>query len=325
MGLLGRENPSMKLVMFQTVGDPRLGCQIDDRLVDLNLAYEAMLRDAGRVKARERAAVMIPPVMEDFLAGEDEALDLARQTVDWVAGKGSAAEPLRGLDIVRPADSVKLLPPLSRPEKIICAAVNYWDALNKRGKEPPAEPKVFSKFANSICGWDDDVIRPTMTQALGYEVELAVVIGRICKNVREEDALDVLAGYMTYNDITASDLTKRDGQNTRGKGFDTFSVMGPWLVTRDEIDDPHDLDLRLSVDGRVLQDGNTRDLVYDVRRLVAFCSQVFTLRPGDVIATGSPLGLATDYDPPAFLEPGNVMETEVVGLGVCRNRIVQEA
>ncbi len=314
----------MKLVTFQTVGDPRIGCLTDSRIIDLNLAYEAMLRDEGRVKARERAAVMVPPEMESFLAGEDEALELAGKAVDWVAARSYSPDPLRGLDIVLQAEKVKLLPPIARPEKIICAAVNYWDALNKRGKEPPAEPKVFSKFANSICGWDGDVIRPRMTQALGYEVELAFVIGRTCKNVSEEDAFDVIAGYMTYNDITASDLTKRDGQNTRGKGFDTFSVMGPWLVTRDEIADPHDLDLRLTVNGRVLQDGNTRDLVYDVRKLVAFCSEVFTLKPGDIVATGSPLGLATDYDPPAFLEPGDVMETEVVGLGACRNRIVRE-
>ncbi len=314
----------MKLVRFQTVGDPRLGSLHGDRIIDLNLAYEAMLQDSNRMKARERAAVMVPPDMEDFLAGEDEAMDIAHQTADWVTEKAETLEPLRGHPLLLPAAEVKLLPPLSRPEKIICAAVNYWDALNKRGKEPPAEPKVFSKFANSICGWDDEVIRPNMTQALGYEVELAFVIGRNCRNVSEADAFDVIAGYMTYNDITASDLTKRDGQNTRGKGFDTFSVMGPWLVTRDEVADPHDLDLRLTVNGRVLQDGNTRDLVYDVRRLVAFCSEVFTLKPGDVIATGSPLGLATDYDPPAFLEPGNVMETEVIGLGACRNRIVQE-
>lgn len=314
----------MKLAMFQTVGDPRLGCLVDDRVVDLTLAYEAMLREAGRPKARALAGVMTPPDMLDFLEGEDEAVEAAAEALRWVRGKDFAVGTLRGFDIVLPAGDVRLLTPLPNPRKIICAAQNYWDALKERGKEPPAEPKIFSKFANSVCGWDDDVVKPRMTAELGYEAELAVVIGRRCKQVPLDRAYDVIAGYMTYNDITAGDLTKRDGQNTRGKGFDTFSVMGPVLATRDEVADPQALGVKLTVNGRVLQDSSTCHLVFDVPRLVSFCSEVFTLEPGDVIATGSPRGLAKDYDPPAYLEPGDVMETEIEGLGLCRNRIVQE-
>jgi acylpyruvate hydrolase len=314
----------MKLVAFQTVGDPRLGCLAGDKVVDLTLAYEAMLQERGRKKARALAGVMVPPDMIDFLDGEDEALAAAAEGLAWAAGKKFDAGTVRGLGIVLPRADVRLLAPVGRPRKIVCAAQNYWDALKERGKEPPAEPKMFSKFANSVCGWDDDVIRPTMTRELGYEAELAVVIGRRCKHVPLERAYDVIAGYMTYNDITAGDLTKRDGQNTRGKGFDTFSVMGPFLATRDEVADPQSLGVRLSVNGRTLQDSSTRHLVFDVPALVAFCSDVFTLEPGDVIATGSPRGLAKDYDPPAFLQPGDLMETEIEGLGVCRNRIVEE-
>lgn len=314
----------MKLVTFQTVGDPRLGCLVDDRIVDLTLAYEAMLHEAGRPKARARANLMVPPAMIDFLEGEDEAIAAAADAVRWVRGKDFVVGAMRGFDIVLPAQGIRLLAPLGTPRKIICAAQNYWDALKERGKEPPAEPKIFSKFANSVCGWDDDVVRPAMTRELGYEAELAVVIGKRCKHVPEERAYEVVAGYLTYNDITASDLTKRDGQNTRGKGFDTFSVMGPFLATRDEVADPQALGVKLSVNGRVLQDSTTGHLVFDVPRLVAFCSEVFTLEVGDVIATGSPRGLAKDYDPPAFLVPGDIMETEIEGLGVCRNRIVQE-
>jgi acylpyruvate hydrolase len=314
----------MKLAMFQTVGDPRLGCLAGDRVVDLTLAYEAMLQERGRRKARALAGVLVPPDMIDFLEGEDEALVAAAQAIAWVEGKGFAAGTVRGIDIVRQRADVRLLAPVARPRKIICAGQNYWDALNERGTKPPAEPKIFSKFANSVCGWDDDVVRPRMTQELGYEAELAVVIGKRCKRVPVERAYDAVAGYMTYNDITAGDLTKRDGQNTRGKGFDTFSVMGPLLATRDEIADPQALGVRFAVNGRVLQDSSTRHLVFDVPRLVAFCSEVFTLEPGDVIATGSPRGLAKDYDPPAFLRAGDVMETEIEGLGICRNRIVDE-
>lgn len=314
----------MKLVTFRTVGDPRLGCLAGDKVVDLTLAYEAMLRERGRMKARAMAGVMVPPDMIDFLDGEDEALAAAAECLAWVAGKGFDAGTVRGLDIVLSRPDVRLLAPVGRPRKIICAGKNYWDAINERGEKAPAEPKIFSKFANSVCGWDDDVIRPAMTRELGYEAELAVVIGRRCKHVPLERACDVIAGYMTYNDITAGDLTKRDGQNTRGKGFDTFSVMGPFLATRDEVADPQSLGVRLSVNGRALQDSSTRHLVFDVPALVAFCSEVFTLEPGDVIATGSPRGLAKDYDPPAFLQPGDLMETEIEGLGICRNRIVEE-
>jgi len=314
----------MKLVMFQTVGDPRLGCLIEGWIVDLTLAYEAMLHEGGRPKARARAALMVPPDMIDFLESEDEALVVAADALAWVMGKNFAAGTVRGFDIVLPASDVRLLAPVVRPRKIICAAQNYWDALKERGAQPPAEPKIFSKFANSVCAWDADVIRPRMTTELGYEAELAIVIGRRCKYVPENRAYEVIAGYMTYNDITAGDLTKRDGQNTRGKGFDTFSVMGPILATRDEVADPQALRVRLAVNSRVLQDSSTSHLVFDVPKLVAFCSEVFTLEPGDVIATGSPRGLAKDYDPPAFLEPGDLMETEIEGLGVCRNRIVLE-
>jgi len=314
----------MKLAMFRTVGDPRLGCLTGERVVDLTLAYEAMLRESGRPKARALAGVMVPPDMVDFLDGEDEALAAAAEAFAWVADRNFSVEAVRGLAVVMPAADVRLLPPVARPRKIICAAQNYWDALNERGTKPPAEPKIFSKFANSVCGWDDDVIRPRMTRELGYEAELAVVIGRRCKRVAPENVDDVIAGYMTYNDITAGDLTKRDGQNTRGKGFDTFSVMGPFLATRDEVADSKALGVRLSVNGRVLQDSSTRHLVFDIPQLVAFCSEVFTLEPGDVIATGSPRGLAKDYDPPAFLKPGDIMETEIEGLGICRNRIVDE-
>jgi acylpyruvate hydrolase len=314
----------MKLVMFQTVGDPRLGCLAGERVIDLTLAYEAMLQERGRRKTRALAGVMVPPDMIDFLDGEGDALAAAAEALEWVSGKGFAVEAVRGFDIVLPSASVRLLAPVAHPRKIICAGKNYWDAIKERGEKAPEEPKIFSKFANSVCGWDDDVIRPRMTRELGYEAELAVVIGKRCKHVPLERAYDVIAGYMTYNDITAGDLTKRDGQNTRGKGFDTFSVMGPFLATLDEVADPQALGVRLSVNGRVLQDSSTCHLVFDVPRLVSFCSEVFTLDPGDVIATGSPRGLAKDYDPPAFLQPGDLMETEIVGLGTCRNRIVEE-
>ena len=314
----------MKLAMFRTAGDPRLGCVVDEKIVDLNLAYEGALAARGHPKARALAGVMVPPDMMDFLTGEDAALDAAREALDWAAGQGKGAD-LRGVALFHAADAVRLLAPVPDPRKIICVAQNYHDALQRAGKEPTAEPKIFSKFANSVCGWDDDVVRPAMTEKLGYEAELAFVIGKRCKHVAVEDAYDAIVGYMTYNDITASDLTKKDGQNTRGKGFDTFSVMGPWLVTRDEIADPHDLKVRLTVDGKVLQDSSTAQMCHRIPETLSFCSHIFSLDPGDVVATGSPWGLARDHDPQAWLTDGQVMETEIEALGLCRNRIADEA
>lgn len=314
----------MRLVTFRTVGDSRLGCLLGGRVVDLNLAYEGALGARRHPKARALAGVMVPPEMIDFLAGEGAALDAARDALDWAAGQGDDAD-VRGLPVSLAADCVRLLAPLSNPEKIICVAQNYHDALARAGKPPTEEPKIFSKFANSICGWDDDVVRPAMTGKLGYEAELGFVVGRKCKHIASIDADGFIAGYLTYNDITASDLTKKDGQNTRGKGFDTFSVMGPCLVTRDEVPDPHALRVRLSVDGRVLQDSSTAEMCHRVPETLGFCSRIFSLKPGDVVATGSPWGLARDHEPQAWLTAGQVMETEIEGLGVCRNRIVDEA
>jgi 2-keto-4-pentenoate hydratase/2-oxohepta-3-ene-1,7-dioic acid hydratase in catechol pathway len=163
-----------------------------------------------------------------------------------------------------------------------------------------------------------------MSQALGYEAELAFVIGKRCKHVPESRAYEVIAGYMAFNDVSASDLTKKDIQNLRGKSFDTFAPMGPYLVTKDEVPDPHALGVRLTVNDRVLQDSNTSQLVYNIPQLVSFCSQVFTLEPGDVVATGCPGGLAKDRRPNTFMKPGDLMITEIEGVGIMKNSIVAE-
>jgi len=163
-----------------------------------------------------------------------------------------------------------------------------------------------------------------MTICLGYEAELAFVVGRRCKHVPEDKAYDYIAGYMAFNDVSASDLTKSDVQNLRGKSFDAFAPMGPFLLTTDELPDPHNLSVKLKVNGKVLQESNTKQLVHNVPQLMAFCSQIFTLEPGDVVATGTPGGLAKDRNPATYMNPGDVMETEIEKLGVLRNPITKE-
>jgi len=313
----------MKLVMFKKYGDPRLGCLIQNEVLDLNLACEAMLESRGDRRARRKAALMAPPETIRFLEGEEESMQAARQILAWAASQQVPALQVRGLNILYPLAAVKLLAPVARPSKIICVAHNYHDFLQELGMQPHKEPRLFAKFANAVAAHDDPIPRPAMTLCLGYEAELAFVVGRRCRHVPEEKAYDYIAGYMAFNDISASDLTKRDGQNLRGKSFDAFAPMGPFLLTTDELPDPHHLSVRLKVNGKVLQESNTNQLVHNVPRLMAFCSQIFTLEPGDVVATGTPGGLAKDRKPPTYMNPGDIMETEIESLGIMRNPITK--
>lgn len=312
----------MRLVMFQGQGDPRLGATVGGDVVDLNLAYEAMLAAKGDLRARAKADAVVPAETIAFLQGGDDSMAAARSAIAWASANKGAT--VRNAPVVRAQAGVRFRAPVMKPEKVICVAHNYHDFLKELGMKPHPLPRIFSKFANTVCGWDDPVIRPKMSRQLGYEAELAFVIGKRCKNVPESKAYDVIAGYMTCNDVSASDCTKADVQNTRGKGFDTFLPTGPCLVTSDEVKDPHVLKVELRVNGKVLQTSNTRELVHNVPQLVAFCSQVFTLEPGDIVATGTPGGLAKDRNPPTYMEPGDVMETEIGDLGLMRNPIVEE-
>jgi len=314
----------MKLVMYQEKGDPRLGCLTGDQVIDLNSAYEAMLTANRVLRARARADLMIPSETIAFLEGGDESMQAARETVDWIGAADNSRLTVRNMPVVLPQTQVKLLAPVLKPSKIICVAHNYHDFLEELGMKPHPEPRIFAKFANAVASYEDPIPRPAMTQALGYEAELAFVIGKACKHVAEAEAYDYIAGYMGLNDVSASDLTKRDGQNLRGKSFDAFAPMGPYLLTTDELPDPHNLDVELRVNGRVLQKSNTNQLVYNVPQLVAFCSQVFSLEPGDIVATGTPGGLAKDRNPTTYMNPGDIMETEIEKLGVLRNPITAE-
>lgn len=314
----------MKLVMFEKTGDPRLGCLIEGKIIDLNLACEAMLASGGDRRAREKAAVMLPPETIAFLTGGDESFQAAQEATQWLKNEKNATATVRNLPVVMSREEVKLLAPVLKPSKIICVAHNYKDFLEELGMKPHPEPRLFAKFANAVAAYDQPIPRPAMTLCLGYEAELAFVVGRHCKHVSEADAYDCIAGYMAFNDVSASDLTKRDGQNLRGKSFDAFAPMGPYLLTRDELPDPHDLAVTLKVNGRVLQQSNTRQLVHNVPQLMSFCSRVFSLEPGDVVATGTPGGLAKDRKPPTYMNPGDMMETEIEKLGILRNPIIAE-
>jgi 5-carboxymethyl-2-hydroxymuconate isomerase len=218
-------------------------------------------------------------------------------------------------------DDARVLAPL-RPASVIAIGLNYLDHIRESGMERPQRPLVFSKLRSSVIGPDDPIRIPLeLTQQVDWEVELAVVMGAAATDVSEDDALDHVFGYTVANDVSARDLQFSDGQWIRGKSLDTFCPLGPAVVTPDELGDPQTLALRTRVNGETVQDSSTAEMLFGVRALIAFCSRSFTLLPGDVLLTGTPWGCGAFMTPPRFLAPGDVVETEVEGIGTLRNPV----
>lgn len=272
----------------------------------------------------------------DRLIPLDWSLDTMMLGHDWEADVARSAGILAGARGI-PRTSVRPATPLAGPGKIVCVGLNYAEHVVEGGRAGPPRPLLFAKFANTIVADGEPVIRPEGSHALDLEVELGVVIGKRARRIDAAHAMDHVAGYVVVNDISARDWQgtpqalrdgeKGDGQWLRAKGSDTFLPMGPVFVTRDEVDPKAGLRLRswrITPDGteHLMQDGNTRDLIWDVPAIVAFISQAITLEPGDVIATGTPSGVGVFRDPPVFLEPGDRVRCEIEGIGTVENPIV---
>jgi acylpyruvate hydrolase len=214
-----------------------------------------------------------------------------------------------------------LYPPVMRPSKIICLTLNYRDHATEQNREPPPHPVVFSKAPSALCGpFDDIVIRPGVEQ-VDAEAELAIVIGREGTMIEPDEALDYVAGYMAFNDVSARKIQIEDRQYFRGKSFDTFAPCGPWIVTAGELGDPHGLSIIQRLNGEVMQESNTSRLVFKIPEIISFLSQGFTLMPGDVIATGTPGGVGLFRDPQVFLKEGDLVEIEIERIGKIANRV----
>ncbi|MGH2457920.1 MAG: fumarylacetoacetate hydrolase family protein [Chloroflexota bacterium] len=305
----------MRLLTFTESGKTRAGLEVEGRIVDL----------AGA--AARGGGVALPDDLKQILEVGDPAMQSARRAQDWiVSALRSGATPTgpSGEAIVFNRSEVRINAPIRRPGKIICLGLNYADHAAEGGSEPPKAPLLFGKFANAIVGTDHPIVSPKATQRLDYEAELAVVIGRRAKLVPVEEALEYVAGYMNLHDVSARDLQSETGQFFRGKSGDTFAPCGPYLVTKDEIPDPHALDIRSYVNGELRQNSNTRQLIFNVPFLVHHISKTITLEPGDVISTGTPSGVGTHRHPPSYLKPGDVVRIEVQGLGVLENTVVAE-
>ncbi|HEV3256976.1 MAG TPA: fumarylacetoacetate hydrolase family protein [Gemmataceae bacterium] len=223
------------------------------------------------------------------------------------------------------AAGVKLLPPVPDPPKIVCLGLNYRDHAAEGGAPVPKDPVLFSKYATALIGDGDAIVLPPVSKEVDYEAELVIVVGKRGRPADEKTALEYVAGYTIGHDVSARDwqLKKDQKQWMVGKTFDTFAPCGPWLVTGDEVPDPHNLGIRLRLNGRTMQDSNTRQMIFGVGTVLAYLAQVFTLEPGDLIYTGTPPGVGFARKPPVFLKGGDVTEVEIDGLGVLRNPVVQ--
>lgn len=280
----------MKLIRFGAPGKEQPGVLLDDeRRIDVSSA--------------------VSDYDESFFAN-DGLTHLRR----WCEQHADAAAPV--------PDGARLGPPLARPSKIVCVGLNFRDHARESGSELPDEPVIFFKATSAIIGPNDDVIIPKDSTKTDWEVELGIVIGRRASYVSEDDAMDYVAGYLLHNDYSERAYQlERSGQWVKGKSCDTFAPLGPVLTTPDEIRDVHDLDMWLKVNGTFRQQGSTADMVFDVPTLVSYLSRFMSLLPGDVISTGTPAGVGLGLNPPQYLNPGDVVELGIEGLGQARQRI----
>ena len=280
----------MKLIRFGSPGAERPGLLLED----------------GR---RIDASGLGGDYDEAFFGG-DGLERLAR----WFEREGSRAPVV--------AADVRLGPPMCRPSKIVCVGLNYRDHARESGMAVPAEPVIFFKATSAIVGPNDDVVIPKGSTKTDWEVELAIVIGRKANYVSEADAAHHVAGYVLHNDYSERAFQlERGGQWVKGKSCDTFAPLGPFIATPDELKDVHELPMWLTVNGERKQNGNTRDLVFNVPTLVSYISQFMSLLPGDIISTGTPAGVAMGHTPPRFLHDGDVVALGIDGLGESRQRL----
>ncbi len=220
--------------------------------------------------------------------------------------------------------TVKLLAPIPKPRKLICVGLNYRDHAAETGSEIPNVPTIFNKFATAVIGPGDNIVLPKVSKKPDYEAEFAFVIGRGGRHIKPEDWAKHIFGYTIVNDVTGRDYQRATTQWLMGKTFDTFAPMGPWIVTADSIQDPHNLDISLEINGEILQNSNTRELIFKIPDLLVFLSSVFTLEPGDIVSTGTPAGVGVARNPPRFLQAGDDVVVKIPAIGELRNPVVAE-
>ena len=311
----------MKLATFSTpaIPTPGLGLVQDDEIVDVDLAA--------------RALNLIPPdSMLELLDQQEQGMYELHQILHKAEGRRfTEVKTFSEIGAAHKLADVQLLAPIPRPRKnIMCLGWNYAEhereTAEVRGRSPaiPEYPVIFTKAPTTVnAPYGDIIIDPAVSLQVDWEVELGVIIGKIGKNIPEEDALSYVFGYTVINDVTARDIQSRHKQFFKGKSIDGYCPMGPWIITADEIADPQQLTLRLRVNNVTKQEASTNTMIFSVRQIIATLSCGMTLEPGDIIATGTPSGVGFARNPPEFLKPGDIVEAEVENIGTLRNRLVE--
>lgn len=287
----------MRLATIETWAGPRAALLVGEYLLDIH-ATEANL----------------PANVRQLLEGGPEVL----QAVAALADRPNATKVA--------VAKARFHAPVADPRKIICVGLNYKDHAAESGAPIPKDPVLFSKYATALIGHGEAIVLPRVSQEVDYEAEFVIVVGKKGRHLTPANALDHVAGYTVGHDVSARDWQlKKDGKQWMvGKTFDTFAPAGPYLVTRDEVPDPQSLAISLKLNGQVMQNSNTKQMIFSVVELMVYLSQVFTVEPGDLIYTGTPPGVGLARKPPVFLKDGDVAEVEIEGLGVLRNPVVQE-
>jgi 2-keto-4-pentenoate hydratase/2-oxohepta-3-ene-1,7-dioic acid hydratase in catechol pathway len=283
----------MKLVTFIHNDKTRVGAAVDGFVVD------------GKNNTK------IPATMLEFLSAGSRALEAMQQQID--SGEDRIA-----------LDQVKLLAPVPRPGKYLAISLNYADHIGETGLDKPEYPSFFTKQGTCVIGHGDAIHRPKVSDKLDYEGELAFVIGKRCRHVPVDKAHQVIAGFTIANDVSVRDWQIRSSTFTLGKSFDTHGPLGPWLVTSDEISDPHNLDIKTWIDDELRQNSNTRHMIFNCYEMIAYLSQAMTLEPGDVIATGTPAGVGVKMKPRGYMLPGQTARIEIEGIGALVNPVIEE-
>jgi len=312
----------VRLLTFLAGSHTRLGAELRDKVVDLNAALVWMLEQNGEPAANRLAEALLPSDMLSFLQAGLRARQEGERVLGYIASVLSQSDVPAGILFDR--SDVHVCAPIPRPGKVICVGINYRNHVMEMKREIPTIPVIFSKLANTIVGHEDTVSMPRVSTDLDYEAELAVVIGRRGRYIKESEAYDYIAGYTAFNDISVRDWQKRTPQWLQGKSFDRTGPLGPVLVTVDEIANPHQLGIRSYVNGEIRQNDNTDKMIFNVPFLVSFISQVMTLEPGDVIATGTPGGVGVAMNPPGFMKVGDTVRVEIDQIGSLQNYIVED-
>ncbi|MDP6602861.1 MAG: fumarylacetoacetate hydrolase family protein [Rhodospirillales bacterium] len=318
----------MRLVTFKSAGRERVGALLapatgrQERVVDLNAAAKAMRRRTGAASRIEAIDDMVGLLEAGSggMAAARRALRFVERAIRDTGGKVPQALQSAVFDRAR----VRLSAPIPRPPKFVCVGLNYRDHAIEAGLDIPDVPVLFSKFPGAVIGPADRIVMPRVSEKVDYEGEFTIVIGRRGRHVPKSRALDYVAGYTIVNDVSARDYQRRTSQWLVGKTFDAFGVMGPAIVTADEIPKPRGLGIRTWVNGELRQSSDTSQLIFSVQDLIWDISRIWTLEPGDVIATGTPSGVGAYFSPPRFLKPGDKVRIEVEKIGVLQNTTVAE-